>query len=107
MSEVIPGDFTDRLVPPGRGIALRYKFKRDGKVHRLYHYVSSTCDVTVLNSGKHVFPEGGKISVYNIFVIFDLPSPIVFKADEELQVEYNNTSAGNVRIISGFAGTYS
>jgi len=106
MAKAVIGDFADTLVPPGSGYVLKYTFRRNGKVHKIYHYVSSICNVTVLNSGTPVFPLEGKVRVYNVFIVFDLPEPIEFKAGEELQFFYENTSGGNVRVVAGFTGTY-
>jgi len=106
VARIVVGDFIDTLVPPGTGVVLRYRFRRDGKVFKLYHYVSSICDVVVMNSGTQVFPVDGKVRIYNALVVFDLPEPLEFKAGEELQIYYENMSGGNVRIVSGFTGTY-
>jgi len=100
------GDFVDTLVPPGDGVVLKYRFSRDAKVYKLYHYVSSICDVAVLNSGTQVFPVGGKLRVYNVFLVIDLPEPLEFNSGEELQIYYSNTSGGNVRVVAGFTGCY-
>jgi len=100
------GDFVDKIVPPGTDVALRYIFRRNGKVYKLYHYVSSLCDVTVYNSGTPVFPMDGKLRVYNVFMVIDLPEPLEFKAGEELQIYYENNSGGNVRVVAGFTGKY-
>jgi hypothetical protein len=106
MARSLLGDFVDTIVPSGNGVVLRYTFRKKGKVHKIYHYVSSICDVTVLNSGTQVFPVEGKIRAYNIFLVLDLPEPLEFNSGEELQIRYENSSGGNVRIVSGFTGAY-
>ena len=106
MTREIVGDFIDTIVSDRNGYVLKYRFDRDVKVHKLYVYVSSTCDLVVYNSGKQVFPLGGKIRVYNVFLVLDLPEPLEFRTGEEIQFFYENNSGGNVRIIAGFTGVY-
>jgi len=106
MVRSVVGDFNDTTVGPGSGEVLRFKFSKKAKVHKIYHYVSSQCDVKVYRGPELIFPEGGKIRVYNVFVVFDLPEPIDFDAGEEIIFRYENISHGNVRVIEGFAGVY-
>jgi len=106
MAKNVVGDFNDTIVAPGSGEVLKFKFIKKAKVHKIYHYVSSQCDVEVYKGTELIFPEGGKIRIYNVFVVFDLPEPIDFDAGEEIVFRYKNITSGNVRVIEGFTGVY-
>jgi len=104
MVEAVIGKFEDKTVGVGRGEILRYTFREDGRVYKYYHYVSGECIVELYNGSKKVFPDEGGIKAYGIFIVFDFPEPIEFRAGETLIVRYDNVSGGNVRVISAFTG---